>query len=538
MTDPFDYESRFEARLVAHAARATRPFDAAAIATAVAAGAPRRASSLPLLRSAGGGAFATIGTALVLMGLLGALIGAMLLSGGRSPFPAVVAPPLSSTIEASATPEASTDTPSTQPTVPAPSPTPAATPGTSYGLLVVSGPLTTGDRLPCEDVDRYDIDTAGSRRIIECADRVSITADGTRAAIGGDHGVAIIDLGDGRQTNFIETGEHTYPIAWSPRGTWLEWNLCGPKKVSRCQVEVGTPDGTVRNPLPLGGNGGYTCCVIWLPDESRMYMPGTAQDQVIVANGDGSALATSNDPMAFVYTNMGEVETKTAMSPDGSSFVYPHGTAVVNGLVEDAWVASVDGGSGRDLTNLVPGELGIFAPAWSPDGRTIALIKTYGRRGSSQSVPQPGAKPPELWLFDVDGGSSRRLDLPGALQSSVAFAMDPSSVAQSLRIHWSPDGSRIAVETGNASPETSIDTYIVPLDGSPGAVLKDARYAQWSRDGRVIAFVGTTGPSSYLEDQKRPPATIDVANADGSDRRVLVSPKGDPDSFWFIWAAR
>ena len=34
MTDPFDFEPRLEARLIAHAARASRPFDAAAIAAA------------------------------------------------------------------------------------------------------------------------------------------------------------------------------------------------------------------------------------------------------------------------------------------------------------------------------------------------------------------------------------------------------------------------------------------------------------------------------------------------------------------------
>jgi len=38
MTDPFEYEARLEARLTAHAARAARPFDAAAIATTAAAG--------------------------------------------------------------------------------------------------------------------------------------------------------------------------------------------------------------------------------------------------------------------------------------------------------------------------------------------------------------------------------------------------------------------------------------------------------------------------------------------------------------------
>ena len=48
MTDPFDYESRIQERLVAHAARALRPFDAAAIASHAVASSPRR-SSAPFL---------------------------------------------------------------------------------------------------------------------------------------------------------------------------------------------------------------------------------------------------------------------------------------------------------------------------------------------------------------------------------------------------------------------------------------------------------------------------------------------------------
>ena len=41
MIDPFEYEARLQARLTAHAARAARPFDAAAIAASAAAGSPR-----------------------------------------------------------------------------------------------------------------------------------------------------------------------------------------------------------------------------------------------------------------------------------------------------------------------------------------------------------------------------------------------------------------------------------------------------------------------------------------------------------------
>ena len=50
MTDPFEYEPGFEARLRAHAARASRPFDAAMIAASAAASSPRDGSTRHLGR--------------------------------------------------------------------------------------------------------------------------------------------------------------------------------------------------------------------------------------------------------------------------------------------------------------------------------------------------------------------------------------------------------------------------------------------------------------------------------------------------------
>ena len=76
------------------------------------------------------------------------------------------------------------------------------------------------------------------------------------------------------------------------------------------------------------------------------------------------------------------------------------------------------------------------------------------------------------------------------------------------------------------------------MDGSKPIVLQDARRAEWSRDGKSIAFVGTTGPYAHLENDPVPPATIDVVNADGSNRRTVAVTTGDLGGFSFIWAAR
>jgi len=70
MTDPFDYELRFQERLTAHADRASRAFDAAAIASRAVARSPRRSSAPFLGRLVTGRNGRVSMTRIVLIGLL------------------------------------------------------------------------------------------------------------------------------------------------------------------------------------------------------------------------------------------------------------------------------------------------------------------------------------------------------------------------------------------------------------------------------------------------------------------------------------
>ena len=95
MTDPFDFELRLEERLVAHAARAIRPFDAAAIAVAATLRPTSPRLARPLTPSRGRVSVLRVATILL---LLVTLLAATLLAGGfprRPPtqiLPAVVGP--------------------------------------------------------------------------------------------------------------------------------------------------------------------------------------------------------------------------------------------------------------------------------------------------------------------------------------------------------------------------------------------------------------------------------------------------------------
>ncbi len=130
-------------------------------------------------------------------------------------------------------------------------------------------------------------------------------------------------------------------------------------------------------------------------------------------------------------------------------------------------------------------------PAWSPDGQTIAFV----RSGAVYVMPT--------------GGGQRRL----------AAGSDPA---------WSPDGQTIAfVRSG--------DVHVMHADGTRQRRLAPGSALTWSPDGRKIAFV----------DGRDNKAAIYVMRADGTGKRRLArgsdpawSPGGRKIAFsnWVPWA--
>jgi len=105
------------------------------------------------------------------------------------------------------------------------------------------------------------------------------------------------------------------------------------------------------------------------------------------------------------------------------------------------------------------------APAWSPDGKTIAFAARWDAGNGVYLVPAVGGKP--VKVYDKQG------------------ACEP---------HWSPDGTRLVYET-----ETHI--YAINPDGTKNRPVTYfggvQRYARFSPDGKTIVFcqgVSEQGP--------------------------------------------
>ena len=141
---------------------------------------------------------------------------------------------------------------------------------------------------------------------------------------------------------------------------------------------------------------------------------------------------------------------------------------------DDVYLIGTDGTAQTRLTDV---HGCAEAPAWSPDGRTIALHRASGTVSLTQ-----------LWVMNADGSQARQLtsDGVGALQPA-----------------WSPDGKRIAFTSffppENASLPAHI--YVIDADGSGRQQVTSGPacdlFADWAPDGRIFFLRKAAGWGSY-----------------------------------------
>ena len=187
-------------------------------------------------------------------------------------------------------------------------------------------------------------------------------------------------------------------------------------------------------------------------------------------------------------TNYSGSETEPAFSPDGTKLAFAW--TGETGVNRDVYVKRVPDG---DAARFTPGDANYHAPAWSPDGQQIAMLR--GVRGSSQDVV----------IVAAEGGEPR---LVGRIADTQGFKRT---------VGWWPDGKsllvRDAVAGGIRLVRLSLSAAAPQAMTAPPPTEQDA-FVTPSPDGARIAFARLGGVK----------AAVCLLRADGRPQEAGVDP--------------
>jgi len=163
-------------------------------------------------------------------------------------------------------------------------------------------------------------------------------------------------------------------------------------------------------------------------------------------------------------------------------------------------------GSGRIALTAGPGD--DWWPRWSPDGTTIAFVRTVG--GDL-----------EIHVMNPDGSGSTRL----------------TQGARDWLPQWSPDGSRIVFLSDRDGQR---EVYVMNADGSGQTNLTQSPGNEWrpvwSPDGTRIAFVGDGEDDLYLMNADGT-GLVNLTQSAGNKWSPAWSPDGTKIAFGWEGAA-
>ncbi len=161
------------------------------------------------------------------------------------------------------------------------------------------------------------------------------------------------------------------------------------------------------------------------------------------------------------------------------------------------------------VVRLTSGPQVEFGAAISPDGKWVAYLSNA--RG-----------PVDVWVKFVAGGEAANLT------EKLGLDIQRQDVIGGLGI--SADGSSIAFDAApRGGTPFDFKAWIIPapLGGQARIFVREGRSVRWSPDGRRIAYVR---PGAFRGD------ALWVADADGSNAKEVLKPRGGVHAHWPAWS--
>ncbi len=312
----------------------------------------------------------------------------------------------------------------------------------------------------------------------------TISADGKWLAYIQDekngHGVWVRQLGTGSTAQVVPgTPGEIFGIVFSLDGNYLYYN----------KAITGNPVRTLYKVPSLGGTPSQILLDIdsplsFSPDGKRFVFARQAPQQktpsLLIANADGSgekALYTLHDPAVFSFQG-------PAWSPDGKVIAVAQ---TPKGDFSKYIVEAVAVDSGK------PTQIGSEAwqfprqMAWLPDGSAI-LFSSAARISSN----------PQIWSVSYPSGEKRRVTNDLNFYQNLSITSDGSTLA-TVQITWSGSLWRANFGSTALSPPTQVTSGIGRADGIGGVAWPSANrvlYEYYSNGSVRLASVGLDGSDS------------------------------------------
>ncbi len=377
---------------------------------------------------------------------------------------------------------------------------------------------------------------------------------------------------DGLSAEFIPTSalvnQRTYSIVVSQGITDLEGDaLSEAVTASFTTAPIGSIVVTIATTTTgesLTDADGYTVSVDDQPPREAG-INGSLSFSDIAAGAHRVRIDGITESCAVIGSGTVQVEVLAAVASSVRFDVHCGAVADLSGKL--AFVSERDGNSeiytigadGTGLKRLTENEATDSDPAWSPDGEKILFASNRDAASKDGS---------DIYMMNADGSNVVRVTMDGRSTAPVwspdgtriafssmrngqfgIFVMRPGDPASAANIAyptgyqtdpaWSPDGTKIAFTSDWRAYDFLFDLYSAKVDGSgieplltgPFFWVDGLRFffqAAWSPDGSRIAVV----TCEYAWDNCYPASTIDIADADGSQRRTLVLTGGFSSPAW------
>ncbi len=226
------------------------------------------------------------------------------------------------------------------------------------------------------------------------------------------------------------------------------------------------------------------------------------------------------------------IELHPSFSPDGTRVAYS--SSADNGRHFGVYVKLIGPGDPVPVTKGVDRD---FSPAWSPDGRWIAVLRDMGHEGAVLLIPASGGQSRELTRVIKTRSGDENCGMITAI-CGVPF--------RGSLLAWSVDG-KFLFTSGRTTPELpmtimriSVDTGEQQSVTSPSRDLAGDVGPAMSPDGRSLAFVRLKGSGIgdiYMASLSGEPPAAGHASQVTTEEADLSTPAWTPDGRELIFSS-